>query len=51
MINIFVSSWWRREYQGEYLPVLSLNDSYLMDYVKKTGLYVVNITEIVVASF
>lgn len=38
--NDTTSSWWRREYQGEYLPVLSLDDSYLMDYVKKTGLYV-----------
>ena len=48
MINMFVSSWWSREYQGEYLPALSLDDPYLMDYVRKTGLYVVNMEIIVV---
>lgn len=31
-------SWWTREYTGEYMPVITKDDSKLVDYLKYAGI-------------
>ena len=34
-----MSSWWLREREGDYMPIVSLDDKSFVDYIQHTGLH------------